>query len=270
MRLSIDHVSEYRFSEPQARLVQLLRLRPCDNAHQTVVAWRIDVDCDARLRKGVDGFGNETTMLYAEGPLDAVTIRVTGEILTSPSNGVLAGGEETLPPVFYLRSTPSTLAKGALADFADEVAGGEAPLLERLHALNSALHARFETRPGTLDEGCTAADAFEQKAATPRAFAKMFIAAARHLGVPARYVSGYRRGDGEQTCAPHAWAEAYVDGLGWVGFDAWAGLSPDDAHVRMAVALDGQGAAAISGSRLGAGEEELEVEVQVERLGAEA
>ena len=95
MRLSIDHRTVYRFSEPQSRLVQMLRLTPENTHDQTVAGWRIDVDRDARLREGRDGFGNAVTMLYVEGPLDGIAITVSGEVLTSTSSGVLRGAAET-------------------------------------------------------------------------------------------------------------------------------------------------------------------------------
>ena len=74
MRLSIDHHTRYRFSQPQARVVQLLRITPSDFAGQTVLDWRIDVDCDARLRTGLDGYGTPTTMLYIDGPIEALEL----------------------------------------------------------------------------------------------------------------------------------------------------------------------------------------------------
>ncbi|MDB5700256.1 MAG: transglutaminase family protein, partial [Sphingomonadales bacterium] len=76
MRLSIDHHSTYTFSQPQARVVQLLRVTPNDYAAQTVIDWRIDVDCDARLRTGLVGFGIATTMLYVDGPIELISITV--------------------------------------------------------------------------------------------------------------------------------------------------------------------------------------------------
>ncbi|RYD90607.1 MAG: transglutaminase family protein, partial [Sphingomonadales bacterium] len=89
MRIAIEHNTHYRFSEPQARLVQMLRLTPCDTQDQTVVNWHIGVDCDARLREATDGFGNAITMLYAEGPLAAIDITVIGEVLTNEATGVI-------------------------------------------------------------------------------------------------------------------------------------------------------------------------------------
>ena len=118
MRLSIDHHTIYRFTQPQGRLVQMLRLTPENTHDQTVASWRIDVDCDARLRPGRDGFGNAVTMLYAEGPVDGIEITVKGEVLTSHSDGVLHGVHETLPPALFLRSTEATVLDTAIAKFA--------------------------------------------------------------------------------------------------------------------------------------------------------
>ena len=91
----------------------------------------------------------------------------------------------------------------------------------------------------------------------------MFIAGARLMDIPARYISGYCDLQDSRRATPHGWAEAYVEGLGWVGFDPALGLSPQEHHVRVAVALDATGAAPVAGSRLGEGEESLDVELSV-------
>ncbi|HEX8485693.1 transglutaminase family protein [Sphingomonas sp.] len=263
MRLSIDHRTNYRFSEPQARLVQLLRLTPQNTHDQTVAQWRIDVDRDARLRQGRDGFGNCITMLYVEGPLDGIEIAVSGEVLTSHSSGVVHGASELLPPALFLRATEATAADPDIAAFALG-AGGERPL-DRLHRLNDALHERFAFDRGRPLPGLDAAAAFVRESATPRDMAQMFAVAARSLGIPARYVSGYCRTDitGDHRPTPHGWVEAHVDGIGWIGFDPCFGRSPEDNYVRVAAALDAAGAAPVAGSRLGEGAERLDVDVSV-------
>jgi transglutaminase-like putative cysteine protease len=269
MRIAIEHVTRYRFSEPQARIVQMLRLTPCDTQDQTVVSWMIGVDCDARLRDATDGFGNAVTMLYAEGPIEALEVTVTGEVLTSDASGIVRGASEPLAPMLYLRDTPRTRAGDALAGFAAEAAGDAQDPVEQLHLLNAALHARFRCAPDAPDTGMSADEIFAGDAkATSRDVAQMFVAAARSLELPARYVSGYRTYGGAQS-APHAWAEAHVEGLGWVGFDPVTGLSPDESYVRVAVGLDAEGATSIAGMRIGHGKEVLDVDLQVEQLGGE-
>ncbi len=123
MRLSIDHRTTYRFAEPQHRVVQMLRMTPENTHDQTIANWHIAVDCDARMRRHRDGFGNCTTMLYAEGPLETIEITVSGEVVTSHSNGEVHGTNEPLPPPLFMRTTPATAADAAIAAFAIEMAG---------------------------------------------------------------------------------------------------------------------------------------------------
>jgi transglutaminase-like putative cysteine protease len=266
MRLTVDHRTTYRFTAPQSRLVQLLRLTP-DNSHdQTVASWAIHVDRDARMRDGRDGFGNHVTMLYAEGPLTQIEIAVHGEVVTSHSAGIVLGVAEPLPPALFLRATEATAADPPIRDWTLARAG-QGPLVERLHRINRALSERFTVERGRGEPGLSAGDAFARAAVTPRDLAQIFCASARAIGVPARFVSGYHlwEQDGEHRPAPHAWAEAHVAGLGWIGFDPTTGMSPEEEYVRVGVALDAAGAAPVAGSRLGEGAEELDVDVTVSR-----
>lgn len=268
MRIAVEHRTRYRFTEPQARIVQMLRLTPHDTQDQTVVSWMIGVDRDARLREATDGFGNAVTMLYADGPIEEIEISVAGEVLTNEADGVIRTTAEPLPPLVFLRATPRTRLEGGLAAF---VAAFEprTDLLERLHALNLALCERFPSAPDAPDRGRTAGEAFDAGDVSSRDLAQMFVAAARADAVPARYVSGYRI-DGAAQCGAHAWAEAHLGALGWVGFDPAQGISPDERYVRVAVGLDATGAAPVAGTRIGYGEERLDVDLQVEQLGGDA
>ncbi len=263
MRLSVHHETRYRFTEPQARIVQLLRLCPGDTTHQTVVHWRIDVDCDARLREGVDGYGNHIRMLYAEGPVDGLVLTVTGEVLLTEDEGAIEGTSEPFPADLFRRVTPLTRADETIA----ALGGGDS--VGAMTDLARAIHARWplDRRPSHAIR--SAAEAATEDRLSPRDMAQIFVAAARGGGVPARYVSGYSlSGDDERrTPAPHAWAEAYVAG-GWYAFDPAVGGRSGVDHVRVAVGLDAAGAAPIAGVRMGPGDEALDVDVRVE--GSEA
>jgi transglutaminase-like putative cysteine protease len=269
MRIAVEHLTQYRFSEPQSRLVQMLRLTPGDTVDQTVLSWRIDVDCDVRLRDTVDGFGNKVTMLYAEGPIADIAIIVAGQVLTTESNGVVRGSHEPLPAGLFLRETPRTAGNEPLTAFARETFGSGSSTLDRLHRWNGTLADRFPEVPDTADTGLSAAQAFAALRPSSRDLAHIYLSGARALGVPARYVSGYRQHEGGES-APHGWAEAWVDDLGWVGFDPSHGISPDESYVRVAIGLDAPGAASIAGSRLGQGSEQMAVDLHVDRLSSDA
>jgi transglutaminase-like putative cysteine protease len=264
MRLFIHHRSEYRFSEPQARVVQLLRFTPVSHAGQNVIDWRIDVDCNARLRPGRDGFGNEVSMLYIDGPVEALALAVRGEVLTEDRGGAVSGVTETLPPIAYFQETPLTAPHDRIAALAASVRGRSAR--DRAHALNAVVHHCMTFDRGRRAEPCLAAEALAEGRGYAQDFAHVYIAAARLLGLPARYVSGHVFREDEPdhwTEAAHGWVEAYLGDEGWTGFDPTAGRSPDAAYVRVAIGQDYRGAAPISGTRIGGGLEELDVAVRV-------
>jgi transglutaminase-like putative cysteine protease len=266
MRLFVDHHTSYTYSEPVRRVIQLLRVTPQSFASQHVLDWRIDVDSDARLREGRDGYGNITHMLYVDHHVDRLTVSVCGEVLTEDRGGVVEGAAGELPPLVFTRPTRLTHAGRALEELASEIdAGGTA--LEKLHRLMSHIHVSLRFDTNVTDTGTTAAQAFAAGHGVCQDLAHIFIAVARAIGVPARYVSGhiFRRDGAHLQEAAHAWAEAFVQDLGWVAFDPANGVCADDAYIRVAIGLDYLDAAPIAGARAGGGEEELKVEVQVKQ-----
>jgi transglutaminase-like putative cysteine protease len=272
MQIEINHVTTYQFSQPQARLIQLLRVTPLSFAGQNVLEWSIDVDCDARLRTSNDGFGNLVTMLYLDGPVSNLRLVKRGTVLTENRGGLIAGTIETLPPTAYLRSSALTYWDDAIAALARLISGRHDSQIDMLHALMNAIRAkmRFEIGEPTIDR--TAETAFAEGHGVCQDFAHIFCAAARSLGIPARYVSGHliiREGEAPQN-ASHAWVEAFVADLGWVAFDVTNGVCSDDGYVRVAIGLDYQGAAPLSGMRVGGGAEEMNVEVHVSQSGQQS
>jgi transglutaminase-like putative cysteine protease len=135
-----------------------------------------------------------------------------------------------------------------------------------MHNLVMRLRADLAFDPNPTGTTTTAAQAFALKRGVCQDFTHIFIAAARSLGVPARYIGGhFHRSDGvAEQDAGHAWGEAFVDDLGWVAFDPTNGISATDAHVRVAVGLDYLGAAPVRGTRQGGGTESMEVAVKVQ------
>ena len=232
-----------------------------------MVRWRIEPSVEGRLRAGEDAFGNLVHSFAADEPVTDLRIAVSGELEMSDAGGLVRGAVERAPDEYYLRDTDLTAPDGALRALADGIGASETDPLSRLHGLLGAVHdeVRFDIAP--TDATTTAAQAYAMKRGVCQDLTHIFLAAARQLGVPARYVSGYfLRNDGvvEQE-AGHAWAEAKVPGLGWVGFDPANGISVTAAHVRVAVGLDYHGAAPIRGSRRGGGREAMSVRVRVDR-----
>lgn len=257
MRLKVDHRTSYHYDQPAANLVQALRLAPVDHGGQHIIDWRIDADQDGSFRETRDAFGNRVTLFYASAPVESLTITVTGLADTSDTAGVISA-EEALPAAVYRRSTALTAPDAALRAFAARFAG--APPLAALHDLCGAIWRELRFEPGLTSSSTSAAAALAAGHGVCQDFAHIFISAARLLGLSARYVSGHLARESRQEAA-HAWAEALVPDLGWVGFDPANGISPTDAYLRVAIGLDYLDAAPIRGTRRGGGAERLSVSV---------
>lgn len=268
MRLSITHTTRYAYAFPPRRIIQLLRVTPQSYDGHAVGNWRIDVDCDAGLREARDGYGNHVHMLYIDMPPREVRVTVGGRVLTTTGTGAVQGLAEPLPPTVFLRPTPLTRADAALTDFARMLDAGGGSALDKLHRLNAALNERLAFETGQTDVTTDAATAFAAGHGVCQDFTHIFVAIAHTLGIPARYVSGhlFRHDGAELQPAAHAWAEAWIDDLGWVGFDPSNGISPDDAYVRVACGLDYPDAAPVSGTRTGGRGETLSVDVRVAQV----
>jgi transglutaminase-like putative cysteine protease len=210
-------------------------------------------------------------MLYVDGPIDTFTLEVSGEVLTEDRAGVIGSFPEPLPPEVFLRETSLTHPSEEIHELASQARDTGPSALDRLHALVGIISARMRFDTGNMDVSRTAAQSLAQSQGVCQDFAHLFLAAARTLDVPARYVSGHLfRQDGvTDQPAAHAWAEAWVDGVGWIGFDPANGICPDDAYVRVAVGLDYREAAPLSGARIGGGGEELHVAVSVVQASAQ-
>jgi transglutaminase-like putative cysteine protease len=270
MRTHIGHTTTYRYDPPASGAIQVLRLTPRNHEGQYVVRWRIDISTDARLTAHEDAFGNITHVFSVGGPLHELSVEVNGVVDTQNTEGVVRGAVERFPPSLFLRETSLTRADQAIRDLAHDIrAENRGDALAELHALLDRLHAELVFDTTATYAATDAIEAFTLKRGVCQDFTHIFIAAAHALSIPARYVAGYLRlgdgGGGGTQRAGHAWAEAFVPDLGWVGFDAANGTCPTDAYVRVAIGLDAIGATPIRGTRYGNGAETLAVAVTVDQ-----
>jgi transglutaminase-like putative cysteine protease len=268
MHLRIAHRIVHRYDPPATGVIQVLRLTPRNHEGQYIIGWRIDVSADARLNAHEDAFGNLTHVFTADGPFEELSVEVDGEVETQSTNGVVRGTVERFPPSLFLRDTPLTQPDSGIRDFALDVrAANSGDILAELHAILDRLHDETICESDASQPAATtAAEAFARKRGVTSDLTHIFIGAAHSLQIPARYVAGYlcTEGDAAQESG-HAWAEAFVPDLGWVGFDPVNGVCPTDAHVRIAIGLDALGAAPVRGTRYGPGGETLAVAIKVDQ-----
>jgi transglutaminase-like putative cysteine protease len=264
MRIKVAHSTTYRYSHPVRAVTQVLRTTPRDHDGQDVLHWHIESSIDGRLIVSEDPYGNIVHAFSAEGPIHELTIQVEGTVETRDTAGIVRNAADPLPAGVFLRETALTQPDDTIRSFANACRVGHTPF-DWMHALLARLHDEMEFDVDPTKVTTTAIEAFQLGRGVCQDLTHVFIAAARHLGVPARYVSGYlRRADGviDQE-AGHAWAEAHVRDFGWIGFDPANGICVTPAHLRVAVGLDYAEAAPVRGARQGGGEESLTVGMRV-------
>lgn len=264
MRISIGHVTRHTYAEPTPYAIQSLRLTPPVFAGQRIIAWDINTAGIENALKFTDSFGNLAHLIVNATPHTETTIVARGIVETTDTAGIVQDLSEMMPTRVYLRSTPMTSPNDAITDLAHGISNKRD--LATLHTLMNTVADRVAYAVDSTNVHTSAAEALADGRGVCQDHAHVFIAAARILGIPARYISGYFFTESEEPSeAHHAWAEAYVDDLGWVGFDPANRICPTERYVRLTTGLDAASAAPIRGTRLGRSKEELDVIVEVQQ-----
>lgn len=258
MRLDIHHETRYRYTAPVHYSIQHLRLTPRAESRQRVLAWRIEAP--GKLSRGVDAYGNVAHTMVLAAPHDEIRVIVAGSVEVDASP--LAAGPRDLSPLVFTVSTPLTEAEATIRAFA-------ARHLERarratdLISLAEAICGAVAYESGVTEVTSTSAQALAIGRGVCQDHAHLFIACCRALDIPARYVSGYVDPGHDEPAASHAWADAWIEGEGWISVDVTHRVLALDRHCRLAVGRDYLSAAPVRGSRTGGGEESMHVAVAV-------
>ena len=265
MRIVIAHHTTYAFAPPARALVQNLRLSPRSFDSQYVLRWRLEIDVDGALRRSEDSLGNIVHAFSHPAAIERFTVSAIGEVETSDAVGVVRGAVEPLPSEMFLRASALAQANGALREFALDAVGKAVDRLERLHLLMAAVHGAIAFEPSQSESHGEAAEAFALRRGDATALAHVFIACARFLDIPARFVSGYFAEDAPQPQGLFAWAEAEAPGLGWVAFDSVNDQCADARYVRVAVGFDGLGAAPFRSAHSAGGGAKVDSEIKIQQ-----
>jgi Bacterial transglutaminase-like N-terminal region/Transglutaminase-like superfamily len=215
MRIHISHATAYTYSQPVRSVTQMFRMTPRDHDGQEVLNWRLETSVDGRIRLGEDEFGNITYHFTTEGPIRELTVQVEGLIETTDTGGLIRGTHDQLPDGVFLRDSDLTRPNTAIQDFAIQAARGAKTDLEKLHQLMNRINADMIFDTGGTAVTTTAIEAFALGRGVCQDLTHVFLAASRHLNIPARYVSGYfHRADGvtaqeagSRSIPPTAFAE---------------------------------------------------------------
>jgi len=262
MRLKIHHVTSYRFAGPVRFGLQQVRKTPKTTPYQTVMSWHTGITGGRKELAYEDHHNNTTELISLDRDTLSLDVTSGGEVEVRDTHGIIGAHRGPAPLWLYLRSTPRTEPREKVRGLARDL--GQGSDVDRLHALCGLIRDAVAYETGASEPTWSAEDALADGRGVCQDHAHIFVACARHLDFPARYVSGYLMLDDtiDQT-AMHAWAEAYIEGLGWVGFDVSNGISPDARYVRVATGLDYSDASPVTGMRFGGQAETLGVQIKV-------
>ena len=255
MRYAVNHVTRFIYDSPISESIMEARMQPRSDGHQRCLRFVLTTTPQAHVMSHQDHDGN--TVHQFDIPARHSRLTLTAQALVECQEGepvpshagpgvwselrsLSDSGEfwEFLSPSTFVVPTP------LLEAFRTELRlepGGD-PLVT-LRSLMDEMYARFEYSPQSTQVDSPIDDALRERRGVCQDFAHIFLALVRPLGIPARYVSGYlfhgagvsdRSSDG----ASHAWVEAFVPPIGWVGFDPTNNLVAEQRHIRVAVGRD--------------------------------
>ena len=284
MYYRIFHTTTYTYQQPVALDPHVIRLRSRCDGCQTLRDFSLQIEPEPTgLYQLIDLEGNSLIRVWFREPVAQLQVKVTSEVethCTNPFNFLLEPWATKLPidypasllgnlqPYFQNYGLPAVVDSGVAllaAEVHQAIAGDTVSFLTEL---NQRIHHTCEYNVRDTGNPLPAGLTWQQKRGSCRDLAVLFMAACRAVNLAARFVSGYQEGDPDQQERDlHAWAEVYLPGAGWRGYDPTNGVSVSDRHIALvAGALPAQ-AAPISGKFRGSGvESEIQYQVSIQIL----
>jgi transglutaminase-like putative cysteine protease len=260
MKLQVFHETTYHYDQLIRRSIQMLRMTPPKTHRQHIAHWQLDLP--GKATPWTDAFGNHCLCLVLESATQDIVLRARGLVeLLETDQGEPQG---PVPHAVYLRATPLTLVDEAIQAFIEpfKTTVKSRPYMG-LHDVMLALLERMPYETGITHVGDSAAKSFAKGKGVCQDHTHVFLACARYLGIPARYVSGYLHSAQNEQVASHAWAEAWVGGQ-WIGYDVSNSSDAVHGHIRLAHGLDYEDASPVRGMRTGGGKETMHSYAKVE------
>ncbi|HYT11767.1 MAG TPA: transglutaminase family protein [Candidatus Nitrosopolaris sp.] len=269
MKLEIVHQTRYRYTGPIAETVMEVRLRPMDGNGQRCVEFDLDVSSEIEPCSYRDGYGNTVHYFNLVRPHSRLSV-TSRSIVETGIEQDSDPGEDLVQDFLRFRSpvkdVPGVQELASRFPVANLASGTEIELA--LDELTMAISREFAYDRAVTNVYSDVDDVLALRSGVCQDFAHLFIAVARAMGVPARYVSGYihdPRGK-RITGASHAWGEAWVPGRGWIGYDATHPVRITENHVRIAVGRDYGDAAPTRGVYVGSATGTMDVKVRTRPL----
>jgi transglutaminase-like putative cysteine protease len=269
MKLEIVHMTRYRYSGAIAETVMELRLRPMDGNRQRCLEFDLEISSGIEPRSYRDGYGNNVHYFNLVRPHKRLAVKSRSVVETGVAPDV-DPGEELVTDFLRFRSPVKEVEGVRELASRHPISDPTAPVdvEEALDELTITISRDFEYNRAVTNVYSSVDEVLALRAGVCQDFAHLFIAVARAMGVPARYVSGYihdPHGQGARS-ASHAWAEAWVPDKGWIGYDATHPVQVTENHVRLAVGRDYSDAAPTRGIYVGSAFGTMDVSVRTREL----
>jgi transglutaminase-like putative cysteine protease len=281
MFYAIRHLTRYRYSAPVWQSMLEVRMQPRSENRQRCFTFRLSVNPRARIFSYMDYLGNQVHHFDLPSRHRELTIVADALVNIDPTEAWPASVPyeaweelaaiidqedhwQMIMPSHYARTSPP-LEKLACELGVDH--GGGRDLLTLLRDINSGIYRAFEYGKLTTAVNSPIEHSLESRQGVCQDFAHIMIVLVRNLRIPCRYVSGYLHHavaqDRSSEGATHAWVEALVPSLGWVGFDPTNDVVVGTRHIRTAIGRDYADVPPTVGTMKGQAETELQVRVRV-------
>jgi transglutaminase-like putative cysteine protease len=266
-RLTSSHLTEYRYAALVTLGPHQLLLRPREGHDVRIESSKLDISPTAQIKWHRDVFDNSVAVASFSEPTDRLTIAselVIEHYEEAPLDFLVADYAVNYPFIYGPEERVELLPyeqpaypneQDALRDWVNGFGFGQRAIetYALLDRMNRAVVDQFtyvkRDEPGVHSPSRTLAE----RSGSCRDYAALFIEACRYLGLASRFVSGYLHAPATEagSAATHAWAEVYLPGPGWKGFDPTIGEVTGARHIAVAVARHPEAVPPVAGSFTG-------------------
>jgi transglutaminase-like putative cysteine protease len=273
--LEVQHETRLTYSQAVAEWVAEFRLEPVSDPHQTCHSFHLKCSQPTSVFCYQDGFGNRVHHFNLRTPRPEVRVLAASLVESHSAPCDLSASTATFPvPLagilmdkldFLQFRGPVTQTSRLIPVLTMLQPAGVAPLHKVVLAVNNYIHNAFVYERDVTSVSSPIDDVLRLGKGVCQDFAHLMIAVLRSMGVPARYVSGYVHRPNKESQS-HAWCEAWLPDLGWVGLDPTNNRVVDDHFIKVAIGRDFTDVPPNKGIYRGVGEESIGVRVETREL----
>lgn len=281
MEYLATHSTRYSYEGPVSHCLSEIRLTPRILPYQQLLDWKLEVEPrTSSILSRKDYFGNDVSSFAVLEPHTKFTVTATSRVQVhsvawdESSSLPWEEAREKVSEAFtaedfaaneFLWESPYIPAVDGLHEYGAESFTPERRVFSVAEDVMRRIHRDFAYKPKSTSIDTPLAEVFSGRQGVCQDFAHVMIGVLRSRGIPARYVSGYLRGDVnyEGAQASHAWVSVYSPGFGWLDFDPTNNVVPGTGHLTLAFGRDYGDVTPVKGISVGGGRHKLDVEVRV-------